>query len=154
MTRARLHGLCALAAALTLAAGPASAQTAPGAELYARHCAACHQPDGAGTVGLAPPLKGEHWARLGADRSYLASVLLHGLSGPIKLPTGSFVGAMPAFATQLDDAALAAVASHVRQLQGAAGEVAYTADEFKALRAQPGANPNTTRQKRQLLLGG
>ena len=62
---------------------------------------------------------------------------------------------MPAFGAQLDDAAIAAVASHVRQqLQGAGTEPAYTADEVKAWRAQPGGNPNASRQKRQQLLGG
>ena len=110
-----------LGAALALglpAAAQASAVAA--AALFAQHCAACHQADGAGTVGLAPALKGEHWARLGPDRNYLPTVLLKGLSGPIKLGTETFVGSMPGFADALDDAALALLASHVRRLQGAA----------------------------------
>jgi len=150
----RLASRAALALGLGWATASTLAQPTSGAELYGRHCAACHQPDGAGTVGLAPPIKGEQWTRLGAERNYLPTVLLHGLSGPIRLPAGNFVGVMPAFAAQLDDAALATIATHVRQLQGATGEAAYGADELKALRAQPGASPAATRQKRQQLLGG
>ena len=51
---------------LGVAAFAAGAQPAPdGAALFAQHCAACHQPDGAGTVGLAPAIRrvadGEVW---------------------------------------------------------------------------------------------
>jgi mono/diheme cytochrome c family protein len=133
---------------------PAMAQpAADGAALYAQHCAACHQADGSGTVGLAPPIKGEHWARLGAERGYLPTVMLHGLAGPIRIGTQNFVGAMAGFAKQLDDAALAAIASHVRKLQGAADAAAYSADELKVERQKPGSPP-LTRQRRVQILGG
>lgn len=131
---------------------PAQTQT-DGSVLYAQHCAACHQADASGTVGLAPTLKGEHWATLGADRAYLPTVLLKGLSGPIKIGGQSFVGVMPAFAESLDDAALAAVANHLRRLQGADGDVPFATDEVKALRRQPGSPPQS-RQRRVQLLGG
>jgi mono/diheme cytochrome c family protein len=127
---------------LAAACAPAAAAQPAGAALFARHCASCHQADGSGTVGLAPALKGEHWAKLGADRSYLPAILVHGLSGPIKVNGQVFVGSMPAVA-ELDDATLAALASHVRTLQGASGDAAYTAEEFKAARAQAGSPPQT-----------
>jgi len=126
---------------------------ADGVALFAQHCASCHQADGSGTVGLAPTLKGEHWARLGAERSYLPTVLVHGLSGAIKLGAQSFVGSMPPFGPQLDDAALAEIATHVRRtLHGAADAPAYTPAELKAVREQPGSPPQT-RQRRAQLLG-
>jgi mono/diheme cytochrome c family protein len=125
---------------------------ADGAALFAQHCAACHQADGSGTVGLAPSLKGEHWAKLGGDRGYLPTVLLKGLSGPIKVSGQIFVGSMPAFAEQLDDATLAALASHVRRLQGATDDKPFAADEIKALRQQPGSPPQS-RQRRGQVLG-
>lgn len=140
----------ALLAALAPATGLAQAD---GVALFAQHCAACHQADASGTVGLAPPLKGEHWARLGAERSYLPTVLLHGLSGPIKLGAATFVGSMPAFGAQLDDNTLAALATQLRRLQGAADDKPYSADEFAALRPLPGSPPQT-RQKRAQILGG
>ncbi|MEN9627773.1 MAG: hypothetical protein RJA10_1000 [Pseudomonadota bacterium] len=126
---------------------------ADGAALYAQHCAACHLADGSGTVGLAPTLKGDHWGRLGADRGYLPMVLVHGLSGAIKVGASTFVGSMPPFGAQLDDAALAAIASHVRRLQGAVAEAPVTADEVKAQRDKPGSPPQS-RQRRVQLLGG
>ena len=76
---------------------------AEGGALFAQNCAACHQSDGSGTVGLAPPLKGEHWQRLGQERSYLANVITHGLSGLIVVNGQRFVSSMPAFASQLND---------------------------------------------------
>ena len=123
-----------------------------GKALFAQHCATCHRDDGSGTVGLAPALQGEHWAKLGAERNYLPSVMLHGLSGPIKVAGQPFLGAMPGLAAQLDDAALAAIATYVRGLQGATGNKAYTADEFKAVRAAAGG-PALTRQLRVKLVG-
>jgi len=141
--------------AIAASLGATAAAAAPdGAALFAQHCAACHQADGSGTVGLAPPLKGEHWARLAADRGYIPTVVLHGMAGPIKLGGGQlFVGAMPAFNTQLDDDAIAAVATHVRALQGASGEAPYGADEVKAERERPGSPPQT-RTRRVQRIGG
>lgn len=139
-----------LAAALPLAAAPARAAE-DGARLFERHCAACHQPDASGTVGLAPPLRGEHWARLGAERSYLPTVLVHGLSGPIQVGALRFVGSMPAFGSQLRDEELAAIARHLRGLQGASDEAPLEAADFAAARAA-GGSPPATRLKRQSLL--
>lgn len=132
-----------------LLAGDASA--APdGAVLFTQHCAACHQADASGAVGLAPALKGEHWKRLGADRAYLPTVITHGLSGAIEVNGTRFVGSMPSFAAaQLDDEAVAAVATYLQALQG--GGADYSAAEVAAARTAPG-NPGQTRQRRQQLL--
>lgn len=140
----------ALIASLMVAHAVAWAQ-ADGAALFAQHCAVCHLADGAGQPGLAPALKGEHWVRLGAERSYLPTVVIHGLAGAIKVNGQTFVGVMTPLGNQLDDAAVAALASHVRKLQGA-DSAPYTADEVKAARARPG-NPQATRQLRAKLLG-
>ncbi len=143
-----------LAAVLAALAGStlAPALAADGPALFAQHCATCHQADASGAVGLAPSLKGDHWARLGADRGYLPMVLVHGLSGPIKVNGATFIGSMPPFGAQVDDATLALIATHLRSLQGAAADAAYTADDFKAARALPGGPPQT-RQRRLQLLG-
>jgi mono/diheme cytochrome c family protein len=142
--------LRALLTALLLA--PALAGAAEdGPKLFERHCAACHQADASGTVGLAPPLKGDHWAKLGADRSYLPTVLVHGLSGPIQAGSVRFVGSMPAFGSQLHDDELVLIANHLRGLQGAAAAEPLTAADFAAARAA-GGSPPATRTKRQTLL--
>lgn len=137
-------------ASLLVAALPTWA--ADGAALFKQHCAICHQDSAAGTPGLAPSLLGEHWQKLGADRNYLATVLLKGLSGPIKVNGQPFVGNMPAMAATLDDEALAAVANHLRGLQGAAADQPYAAADFADLRAKPG-NPSQSRSLRRQLLG-
>jgi mono/diheme cytochrome c family protein len=140
--------------ALLLAGG---AMAAPeGSALFAQHCAVCHQADASGVAGLAPPLKGEHWAKLGSDRSYLPTVVLKGLLGPIQLGSGqggqSFNGNMPGFAPTLDDETIAAIASHVLTLQGGDKATAYSADEIKAARQRTGS-PTQSRQMRSQLLG-
>jgi mono/diheme cytochrome c family protein len=122
-----------------------------GAALYAQHCAACHQADGTGTVGLAPAIKGEQWRKLGAERAYLATVLVYGMSGPIKVAGQTFVGSMPGLGASLDDASLALIATHVRSLQGAAEAAPYTADEIRAARAAGGSAPQTRQMRRQIL---
>lgn len=132
---------------LLLAPLVAAAQV-DGTALFAQHCAACHQADASGTVGLAPALKGDHWARLGADRGYLPMVLVHGLSGPIRVGTQTFVGSMPAFA-QLDDATLAALATHLRKLQG--GGETFSAADIKAERDKPGSPPQSRQRRQQIL---
>ena len=140
-------------AAFIIGTMPILAGAAPdGAALFAQHCASCHQADASGTVGLAPPLKGEHWQKLGADRSYLPTVMTHGLSGPISVNGTPFVGSMPSFAAQFDDEGIAAIATHLRGLQGAKDAPPYTAPEVAAARGATGG-PGQTRQRRVQLLG-
>jgi mono/diheme cytochrome c family protein len=142
-----LRALLSLAALLPAGAGAAE----DGPKLFARHCAVCHQADASGTVGLAPALKGEHWQKLGAERSYLPTVLVHGLSGPIQVGSTRFVGSMPAFGTQLRDDELVLIANHLRSLQGAADAEPLTAADFAAARSA-GGSPPATRLKRHTLL--
>lgn len=140
------------AVAGVLAMLAAQAWAADGAALFKQHCATCHQESAAGTVGLAPSLLGAHWQKLGADRSYLPTVLIKGLSGAIKVGGVPFVGNMPAAAGLMDDDALAAVANHLRGLQGASAEKPYTAADLAEARTRAG-NPAQTRALRKQLLG-
>ena len=141
---------CLVLACCAWAAWPTAA--ADGAALFKQHCAICHQDSGAGTVGLAPSLLGEHWQKLGAERGYLSTVLLKGLAGPIKVGAAAFNGSMPAQAGTLDDEALAAIATHLRGLQGAGADRPYAAAELAEARAKPG-NPAQTRALRRQILG-
>ncbi len=137
---------------LAWAAAVTAAHAAPdGAAMYAQHCAVCHLPDGAGQAGLAPPLKGGHWARLGAERRYLPTVLVHGLAGAIKIDGQTFVGVMASFGGQFDDATLAALATHVRRLQGATDAAAYAPEEIRSVRDTPGNAQATLRMRREIL---
>lgn len=100
--------------ALFLASTVGAAWAADGKALYDAHCAACHQPDGAGAVGLAPPLAGTLGKRLAspAGRQYLPGVLIAGLAGKLESKGVVYNGIMPNW-QQLSDDELAAVLNHV-----------------------------------------
>ncbi len=112
-----------------------------GAAVYTAHCAACHQPDGAGAVGLAPPLQGTLGARLNqpAGRNYLAGVLVSGLAGKIESKGVVYNGIMPNW-QQLPDAELAAVLNHVLTAFNAAelpvGHQPYSETALTEMRAR------------------
>ncbi len=68
-------------AMLTLAAsGPLRAD---GAKLYEAHCAVCHQPDGNGSEGIAPPLADvlAKRAQSASGREYTSPVAVSGMVG-------------------------------------------------------------------------
>lgn len=107
----RIH-IVALTAAALLSAGTAAA--ADGEKLYATNCGVCHLADGAGTPGLAPPLRTDLWKRLGAKApGYLAGVMLTGMVG-VPLDGQRYGAAMPPWG-QLSDAELAAIGTYVLQ---------------------------------------
>jgi cbb3-type cytochrome c oxidase subunit III len=106
-----------LAAKPTSAAGAGSA--ADGAAIFAARCAACHQATGTGLPGVFPPLAGSNWVN-GRDTT-LMQILLHGITGTLTVNGTSYNGAMPAFGTQLSDAEIAAVLTHVRSQWGNKG---------------------------------
>ena len=120
-----------------------------GQTLFEANCAPCHQNDGSGTVGLAPSLKGEHWMVLGNNPQYIPMVLLKGLAGRIVVNGQTFSGNMPAFANQLDDASLSAIAQYVRSFQ--ANSQSTTSQEWLALR-QSKWSPMQTLQLRASIL--
>jgi mono/diheme cytochrome c family protein len=90
------------------AAGGAAAD---GKVLFASNCAACHQATGQGLPGVFPPLAGSEWV-IGDPRT-LAHILVFGVNGEMQVKGNVYNGNMPAFA-QLNDAELAALASHIR----------------------------------------
>lgn len=92
-------------------AAPAPGASANGKQVFTANCAACHQANGKGLPGVFPPLDGSEWVN--GDERTVANILLHGVTGEITVMGATFKGAMPAF-TQLSDAELAAVASHIR----------------------------------------
>src|SRR5690606_12778887 len=118
-----------------LMAKPAARESAlvDGAAVFAARCAACHQANGQGLPGVFPPLAGSEWVT--GDATRLAKILLHGVQGPITVKGVTYSGAMPGFKDQLDDAAIAAVASYARSQWGN-GAAPVDADTVAAARAQ------------------
>ncbi|MEQ1485293.1 cytochrome c oxidase subunit II [Methyloglobulus sp.] len=75
-----------------------------GAEIYAKNCATCHMPDGAGIPGAFPALSGS--AVVNGDIKAQANLILNGRN------------AMPAFGKQLKAAELAEVITFTRNALG------------------------------------
>lgn len=114
--------LLLLAAALPVAAAP------DGADLYSRHCAACHGLDGSGGVGV--PLNLPQFLDSVTDH-YLAKTIRHGRPGRV----------MPGF-RHLSDAQVRAIVDHVRgwseggEIELPRGGVAGDPDHGRRLYAQ------------------
>lgn len=97
---------------------------ARGAQLYPIVCGICHQPDGVGLPGLAPPLRDSEWVRGAPER--VVRIVLGGLRGPIEVDGTSWSLEMPA-QRHLDDAMIAGLVSYVRQTFGGGATVVAAA---------------------------
>ena len=143
-------GLLAAAGSSTGAAAEGEA----GATLFKQHCAACHQADGAGIPGIAPPLKGAHWQKLLQERTYLPRVAAFGIAGPIRIGDAAYNSAMPA-QSQLTEEQLAGTINFLAAgLNGAnlpPGWQRYEAAEVASVRATPHSG-NEQRQLRRKIL--
>jgi mono/diheme cytochrome c family protein len=89
---------------------------AKGKTLYTSLCMGCHQPSGFGAEGIAPPLVDSEWILGGPDR--IVRILLHGLSGPIRVNNRSFAMEMPPLGAALDDQSIAATLTYIRREWG------------------------------------
>ncbi|MEO6033748.1 MAG: c-type cytochrome [Verrucomicrobiota bacterium] len=83
-----------------------------GKTLFAASCAACHQHHGMGMDGLAPPLVDSEWV-LGSE-GRLTRILLHGLTGPIRIKGAAWHLDMPSMGI-LDDEQIASVLTYIRR---------------------------------------
>jgi mono/diheme cytochrome c family protein len=142
-----LKGFVAAAALLPVLSGVAAAD---GASLFAENCVACHQAGGVGTPGLAPPLVSDTLKKAGSvQRDYVALVIVHGLSGPIKVKGQLFVSAMPPRGDFSDDD-VAALANYVEaDLNGLKdGQFSPLADADVALLRKTTVDHQTLRDMR------
>jgi putative membrane-bound dehydrogenase-like protein len=106
---------------------------AKGAEFYLR-CAGCHGTDGAGLVGLAPPLAGAEWVT--GPSEWLGRIILQGMSGPITVKGKDWNGIMPAHGhiDALDDETFAGLLTYLRRSWGNTAN-AVSVDQVAAIRA-------------------
>jgi len=152
--RASRVAMYASIAAVTIAAPAAHAAPAAGEALYLQHCAACHQADGSGVPGLAPPLANALGRHLASPRvaEYLAQVVVAGLAGPITVSGQPFSSAMAGL-PQLQDGEIASILNYVvGGLNRDSGD-RVSAREVAAVRERkPG--PGDTLRMRRALLGG
>ena len=86
-----------------------------GKAVFTSVCAACHQPDGRGQNGLAPPLLDSDWI-LGSPQATVR-IIMYGLSGAISVNGRSYIGEMPGLGV-LDDDQIASVLTYLRREWG------------------------------------
>jgi mono/diheme cytochrome c family protein len=115
----------ALAACITLAHADGTDGT-DGKTLFAKNCAACHQPSGKGIPGAFPALAGNAFVQ--GTPADVAAVLLKGRGG------------MPDFSASLDDGEIAQVLSYVRASWGN-GAAPVTEQDVGSTRAALGVAP-------------
>ncbi|MES2692013.1 MAG: HEAT repeat domain-containing protein [Verrucomicrobiota bacterium] len=104
-----------------------------GKTLFTTVCAACHQVNGRGLDGLAPPLLDSEWVLGSHERP--VRIVLHGVRGPITVLGRVHTGDMPAFGGALDDQQISSILTYLRREWG------HTADpvepeQVKAIRAK------------------
>ncbi|WP_165797296.1 c-type cytochrome [Solimonas fluminis] len=132
---------------------PWAAMAADGAALYAERCAVCHQAQGQGIEGHAPPLTGmEAWLATGEGRSYIARAVVHGLAGPITVRGQPYSALMLTFRWRLQDEQLVAVLGYVAETLNhpAAGYRPIDLETLRAARAASGRDADTLALRAQL----
>ena len=87
-----------------------------GKSAYEGKCAVCHQVTGQGLPGAFPPLVGSPYVT-GDKTDRLASIMIYGLVGPIKVLGTTYAGAMTPQGAASDEE-LAAIATYVRSSWG------------------------------------
>ena len=117
-----------LLAAFAACTAAAHADNTDGKSLFAKNCAACHQPTGRGIPGAFPALAGNAFVQ-GAPGD-VATVLLKGRGG------------MPDFSGSLDDGEIAQVLTYVRSSWGNGG-TPVTEQDVGSTRTALGVPPAT-----------
>ena len=127
-SRRILPALAALSITFSPFAGAADATR--GAEVYAKVCAACHQPDGTGMGNVFPPVSDSDYLRADVNRAIHS--VIHGLSGPITVNGVEYNAAMPPM-PYLSDEEVADVLTHVLEEWNGGGSVSVA--QVAAVRA-------------------
>jgi glucose/arabinose dehydrogenase/mono/diheme cytochrome c family protein len=109
----------------------------PGKTIYDSLCLNCHQPTGLGLPGIYPSLSGSDW--VAGDVTTLSRILIHGLTGPIKVNGQDFKQAapIPMPPMGLNDQQVADVLTYIRS-NFANNAPAVKPDEVKAVREENG----------------
>jgi mono/diheme cytochrome c family protein len=108
---------------------------ARGKTVYENVCALCHNTDGMGKPGQAPPFAGSEWA-LGSPE-HMIRIPLSGLTGSVSVKGQVWNLSMPAMGAALSDEDLAATLSYIRNSWGNKASV-ITPEQVKVVRAAVG----------------
>jgi mono/diheme cytochrome c family protein len=144
-----------LISAAWLAAAPAALAAPDGAASFADHCVVCHQADAQGATGLAPSLAGTlaPYASTAQGRQYLSQILISGMAGRIESQGQTLIGNMPAFATTLDDATIAATINYVLATYNGVAAAPITPASVAAARAAAPSAADTRHLRAAILAG-
>jgi nitrite reductase (NO-forming) len=113
-----LAAVTAAAKAATTGALTLEEQMKAGQALFAGTCSTCHQANGAGLPGVFPPLAKSDW--LAANPKRAVDVVLHGLTGPVKVNGQDYNSVMPPM-NQLTDDEVANILTYTLNSWGNAG---------------------------------
>jgi mono/diheme cytochrome c family protein len=109
-----------------------------GRDLFMVNCKVCHGDDGNGIKGLGAPLVGSNWVT--GNKSTLVSIVLYGLTGPIKVGDKMYAppevaAAMPGMNSndKLEDKDIAHIVSYIRNAWNNKASI-VTGDEVKSIR--------------------
>ena len=138
-----LPNLAAVTAAAKSAASGAltvDQQMKAGQALFAGTCSTCHQGNGAGLAGVFPPLAKSDW--LVANPKRAIEVVLHGLTGPVKVNGQDYNSVMPPM-SQLTDDEVANILTYVLGSWGNAGGKVTKAEVAEQRKLKPVAAAST-----------
>jgi mono/diheme cytochrome c family protein len=116
---------------------------AQGKEIFLKICAVCHQRDGEGKDGVAPPLLGSEWA-LTPTGGRLARIVLNGLNGPIRVRGRDWNLSMPPWRENLNDDQVSVVLTYIRTQLGDNHASAITPESIAAARKEARPTPETS----------
>jgi mono/diheme cytochrome c family protein len=116
--------------------------SAQGKEIFLRICAVCHQRDGEGKDGVAPPLIGSEWA-LTPSGNRLLRIVLNGLNGPIRVRGRDWNLSMPPWRENLSDDQLSVVLTYIRTQLGDNHAGPITPETVAAARKSARSTPET-----------
>jgi mono/diheme cytochrome c family protein len=88
-----------------------------GQDVFNKTCSACHQPNGMGKDGTAPPLVGSEWV-LAPGPNRIARVVLNGFTGPVTVKGKEWNLTMVPWKDTFDDEHIAAVLTYIRSSWG------------------------------------
>jgi mono/diheme cytochrome c family protein len=106
-----------------------------GKAVFENVCALCHNTDGTGKPGQAPPFVGSEWVLGSPER--MIRIPLSGLTGSVTIKGQAWNLSMPAMGAALSDEDLAATLSYIRNSWGNKASV-ITPEQVKAVRALVG----------------
>jgi len=121
---------------------------ANGRALFAGICAACHQADGRGLDGVAPPLLDSQWVLGPPERTI--RIVLHGVRGPIVVLNHWYTGDMPGLGG-LDDHQISSVLTYLRREWGHTASAVEPEDVAAVRAATAGRNDAWTQDELNLI---